>query len=155
MKKNNVRIKKPVVVIDTNIFINSWFDDDADCNLIMDLLDDNKIKLLFSQDTIGELIYIVKNFSIKFMSSRISRIQLISKVAEIFCDARSVNTMETTCPNINDKYDEMFLKCAIKGKADFIISNDFKSGMHQLSDLGIKVVSAEEFINLFFNELSS
>ncbi|WP_066190712.1 PIN domain-containing protein [Gracilibacillus timonensis] len=51
------------IVIDTNIFIDAWFDNDYACQEIMQPIYDRRILLLFSQETIGELIYITKNFA--------------------------------------------------------------------------------------------
>jgi predicted nucleic acid-binding protein len=43
----------------------------------------------------------------------------------------------------------MFLKCATEGKAEFLISDDFKSGMHLIKDAKVKVVSTENFIKAY------
>jgi len=150
-----MRIKRrlrPKVVIDTNIFLNSWIDDLGSCNYILELIFINKLKLLFSQDTIGELIYVAKKYAIKNMSSDKSRIPFMQKLAEMFYLATSVDTSETLCPKINDVYDEMFLKCAIEGKANYLISNDFRSGMHvvEIDDKkDIKIVSSQDFIRMY------
>jgi len=134
------------VVVDTNIFLNSWFDDDKYCNHIIDLISNRKLKLLFSQDTIGELIYVVKKFAVKNMSSQKPRIALLNFVTELFYWAESVDTSNTKCPKLNDPYDEMFLKCAIEEHADYIISEDVASGMHKVELEGIKILKAKEFV---------
>jgi len=46
----------------------------------------------------------------------------------------------------------MFLKCAIEGKANYLISNDFRSGMHVIEESDksdIKIVSSQEFIRMY------
>jgi len=148
----NKRKVRPRVVIDTNIFLNSWIDDFGSCNYILELIFINRLRLLFSQDTIGELIYVAKKYAIKNMSSDKSRIPFMQKLAEMFYLATSVDTSDTLCPKINDIYDEMFLKCAIEGKANYLISNDFRSGMHVLGTNNkndIKIVSSQEFIKMY------
>lgn len=135
------------VVIDTNIFINSWFFNDQHSNKIIDLIDNRKLQLLFAQDTIGELIYIVKNFARHHIDDANDRILMLHNVAELFYYSTSVNTSNVEFIGSNDPYDDMFLKCAIKGEADYFISDDFKHGMHNNED--IKVVSSEEFINIY------
>ncbi|KNZ70421.1 PilT protein domain-containing protein [Thermincola ferriacetica] len=140
---------KPRVVIDTNIFVKSWFDGDEVCNEILSLVDNNKIKLLFSQETIGELFYIVKKFSVKNMSSKRPRLRLLFLLSEVFYEADSVNTIDTECPKLNDKYDEMFLKCALEGNADYLITDDFKSGLHSVEGFRVKIVSSEDFMKIY------
>ena len=53
------------------------------------------------------------------------------------------------CPKLNDPFDEMFLKTAIKGEADFIVSNDFRSGIHNIQIEGLKILSAEDFVSVY------
>jgi len=148
----NKRIIRPRVVVDTNIFLNSWIDGLGSCNYILELISINRLRLLFSQDTIGEFMYVAKNYCISNMSSDKSRIPFMQNLAEMFYLATSVDTSETLCPKINDIYDEMFLKCAIEGKANYLISNDFRSGMHVLGindKNDIKIVSSQEFIKMY------
>ena len=105
--------KKIKIVVDANIFINSWFyTNHFYCDAVVDLINNDQVKLLFSQDTIGELIYVVKNI-------------------------------------VLDLFDEMFLKTAIKGRADYIISDDFRSGMHRVKLEGTKIVSSEQFVSMY------
>ena len=139
------------VVLDTNIFIKAWFssEDNNVCSKIMDLIDDRKIQLLFAQDTIGELVYLVKNFARHNITDVNDRLAMLHGIMELFYYCTSVNTMNTSCPNIFDKYDEMFLKCAIEGNADYLVSDDFKSGMHVVDNINFTVVSSDKFIELF------
>jgi len=137
------------VVVDTNVFLDSWLDDDKNCNNILDLILNRKLNLLFSQDTIGELIYITKKYAIKNMSSEKPRIALLKLVIEMFYWSKSIDTSKTECPKINDPYDEMFLKTAIEGKANYLISEDRKSGMHKVELEGIRIVSSEEFVSMY------
>ncbi|MFZ5945822.1 MAG: putative toxin-antitoxin system toxin component, PIN family [Bacillota bacterium] len=140
---------KPKVVIDTNIFINSWFDNEPYCDQITALVDDNKLRLMFSQDMIGELFYIAKKYAIKHMSSEKPRLALLYNISDIIYKSESVNTINTICATLEDVYDEMFLKCAIEGKADFLISNDFKSGLHNTKNLKTTIINSSDFINLY------
>ncbi|GAB6155535.1 hypothetical protein JCM17380_42860 [Desulfosporosinus burensis] len=139
------------VVLDTNIFIKAWFssEDNNVCSKIMDLIDDRKIQLLFAQDTIGELVYLVKNFARHNITDVNDRLAMLQGVMELFYYCTSVNTMNTASPIILDKYDDMFLKCAIEGNADYLVSDDFKSGMHVVENINFKVVSSDKFIELF------
>jgi len=74
---------------------------------------------------------------------------MLQGVMELFYYCTSVNTMNTASPIILDKYDDMFLKCAIEGNADYLVFDDFKSGMHVVENINFKVVSSDKFIELF------
>jgi len=142
----NQRLK---VVIDTNIFINAWYFGNKYCNTIMDMIDDRKLQLLFSQDTIGELVYIIKGFARKYNDVKSDAINDLKDIMVLFYYGTSINTKDTISPEINDKYDDMFLKCAIEGNADYLISDDLNSGMHDVKDLGFKILNAKDFCMLF------
>lgn len=141
---------KPRLVVDTNIFIDAWFDDIEECNQVLELMATNKVKLACSQDMIGELMYMVKKFAIKFLSSNKIRLTLLYKVSNLFFKSTSVDTRGIECPKIKDRYDKMFVKCAIASHSDYLISNDFKSGMHNLKE--IKVLSAKDFMDKYNNQ---
>ena len=83
------------------------------------------------------------------MSSEKPRIALLKLVIEMFYWSKSIDTSKTECPKINDPYDEMFLKTAIEGKANYLISEDRKSGMHKVELEGIRIVSSEEFVSMY------
>lgn len=140
---------KPKVVVDTNIFISGWFNPINDSYIkIIDLIDDRKIQLLFAQDTIGELIYVAKNFARHNFKDINKRILILEHVANLFYHSMSINTQYTKSPKIKDKYDDIFMKCAIAGEADYLVSDDFNSGMHNIEGFGFKVVGAKDFCRL-------
>ena len=149
-----MRYKPPKIVLDTNIFINGLFSskEDNEYIKIMNMVDNKQIYLLFSQDTIGELVYVAKNFARHNVADIKNRILLLQYIMESFYYSTSVNTINTVTPEINDKFDSMFLKCAMKGKADYLISDDFKSGMHDVDKLGFKVLSARDFCEMVKDE---
>jgi putative PIN family toxin of toxin-antitoxin system len=145
MKYDNNKIK---IIIDTNIFINGWFFQSKyiDCYKIMTLIDKNEFQLIFAQDTIGELVYLTKIFvrhNVKFQKDRMN---ILNNIMTLFYHGTSVNTMDTISPKINDKYDVMFVKCAIESKANYIISDDYKSGMHIMEGLSFKVLDSKQFV---------
>ncbi|MFS0765934.1 putative toxin-antitoxin system toxin component, PIN family [Peribacillus phoenicis] len=142
-------------VIDTNVFIKAWFFNDSECQEILDLVKNRKIYLAFSQDSIGELMYVTKNFARQYLSSdKKKQIALIEGVAKLFLYGSSVNTVGMEdIPEVKDKTDLMFVHCAIGYKdSDFLISNDFKSGMFDVdSTYSFRVISSSEFLE-FLNE---
>lgn len=138
------------VVVDTNIFLNAWFSSNHFyCDAVIDLVDKKNIQLVFSQDTIGELFYLLKNFVSHTSYDKETKYEYMHILSEIFFDAFSTNTSKTKCPELFDVTDEMFLQTAIESKADYIISDDFRSGMHNVKLEGTKIVSSEEFVSIY------
>ena len=139
-------------VVDTNIFIDGLFSSDESkkyCVKIIEMIDNKKIQLLFAQDTIGELVYVIKNFTRHNIDDIKERISILQYLMELFYYSTSINTKDAICPEINDKYDYMFLKTAITGNAEYLISDDLKSGMHNVKNLGFKILNAKDFCMLF------
>ena len=149
-----MKYKPPKIVLDTNIFINGLFSSEEDNEYIkiMNMVDNKQIYLLFSQDTIGELVYVAKNFARHNIIDIKNRILLLQYIMESFYYSTSVNTINTITPEINDKYDDMFLKIVIESDADYLISDDLKSGMHDVDKFGFKVMSAKDFCEMIKDE---
>ena len=137
------------VVLDTNIFIKGWFGEDEVCQKIMNLIDKRKMYLSFGQDTIGELIYLTKNFARRFIVDRNNQVGIVQDVAKLFYYASSVNTLDTISEKTKDEFDDMFMKCATEGKVDYLVTDDFKSGMHDIESLPFTVLSSREFMKLY------
>jgi len=141
--------RKLNLVVDTNIFINALSDEyNTSCIKILNLIENNKVNIIFAQDTFGELIYMLKHWSRKNIANKKDRLVLLHNFVDLFYNSLSVNTKRINCPKINDKFDEMFIKCAIKGNVDYLISDDLRSGMHGLNDFGFKVITSDGFVKL-------
>jgi putative PIN family toxin of toxin-antitoxin system len=143
------------IIIDTNVFIKAFFDldDSNDCLRLIANLD--KMTVLFSQDTIGELMYIIKNCTHYLNTTEEQSLQILKSVTEIFYYGKSINTFkinESDLPNINDQTDMMFVKLAIAGNADYIITNDKKSGILDLKDQPFRTCTTKEFISYLLNK---
>jgi putative PIN family toxin of toxin-antitoxin system len=144
---------KKKVVIDTNVFIDGWYTDDKYCNSIINMIKNRKLQLLFSQDTIGELVYVTKGFArhyYKIKSDNFNELTVndLEEIMVLFYYGTMVNTEHTVSPKIKDEQDVIFLKCAIAGEADYLVSDDFNSGMHGINDFGFKVLGAKDFVEL-------
>jgi putative PIN family toxin of toxin-antitoxin system len=141
---------KPTVVLDTNVFINGLFypNEYIYCDKIMSYVISQKISLFFGQDTFGELIYLVKHFARYNIDNVDERINLLKNIVELFYYSMSYDTRNIKIPKINDCYDEMFLRCAIRGKVNYLVSDDLKSGLHKVKINKLKIVTSEEFCQL-------
>lgn len=120
-----MRNSKVKVVVDTNVFIygtipsilNKYDSDTID--ILSRLLNMDKIELVFSQDTIGELIYITKNI-VKHCIKDINKQELyMCKIVLLFLEGYSVNVSHTKAPRCSDPNDNMFLKGIRPHSRDF------------------------------------
>ena len=137
-------------VVDTNIFISGLSSAENDsCTKILNLIEKERINVLFAQDTFGELIYVAKHFVRKFLNSKKEKMEVLNNLVELFYKSLSINTVGYESPKCLDKYDDMFIKCALAGNADYLITDDFKSGMHSIEFDTLKVVSSGEFIDIW------
>lgn len=142
------------IVMDTNVFLDAWFEDEDWCEKVNSIIDSRRLQLLFSQDTIGELIYVAKTHAIKIMNRDTIRIILMHKTADLFFYGTSVNTKDTKCIKLIDSDDEMFLKCAIEGNAEYIITSNIKhfgnaKNISNRKGRIVKIVRPAEFISMF------
>jgi putative PIN family toxin of toxin-antitoxin system len=141
---------KDRVVIDTDVFIGAWFDNDPTCQELIELVYDRTILLLFSQQTIGELIYVTKNFARYAFDDVEERITFLAHLMDIFYHSHSINTIEQDQKILlksEDEYDDMFIECAYYGKAQYIITNDKQNGLLKLGEYeGTKIITPQAYI---------
>lgn len=135
------------LIIDTNIFINGLFFQKTyyHCKNLIDIVtNNNNIELIFSQDTIGELFYMTKTMINVNNISYNDGLKTMNDITKIFYNSAIVNTRDTIAPKCNDEFDDMFLKCYVASRADYILTDDFKSKMNKVND--IKVLDSKNFI---------
>ena len=141
---------KLTVVIDTNVFIYGMNNiTHSASSKVLELIKNKRINVIFSQDTFGELIYVMKHWSRRSLDNKKERLELLYGLVDLFYNSLSYDTTQTICPTCNDIYDNMLLRCATEGNADYLITQDFNSGMLELEDFGFKVVTAYEFMKIF------
>jgi putative PIN family toxin of toxin-antitoxin system len=149
--KLNEKRSKPRVVIDTNIFIDGLLGFKNSSEQIMEMFNQIKITLLFSQDTIGELAYVAKILSKKVIRDIDKRMEFLNYVMHIFYHSQSINTIDQKVKlmvRCKDERDDMFLDCAFYGHADYLITDDIKSGLHEISLEGLTILTSEDFMKL-------
>ena len=139
-------MRKLKLIIDTNIFIKGIFFKQKyfHCNTLLNILKNENISIVFSQDTIGELFYMVKTFIQINKVNYDDGLIIMNKVSEIFYNSIIVNTRNTIAPKCEDMFDDMFLKGYVESYADYIITDDFKSGMNKVDN--IKVLESKDFM---------
>lgn len=111
------------VVLDTNVFIDAFFEGNENCILILKEEHKGEFQLIMSNDMHEELLRMIDKMvkEHKFTNVEILNIQKVLSRA-IF---RTKNIEPTTkFKKCSDKDDNMFFSCAIDGNADYIISRD-------------------------------
>ncbi len=129
-------------VIDTNVFVSSFFGGNA--RKVIDLWKESKIILCLSKNIVGEYISVLQRVG---LADEIELKELLSLLAKGF------NTMFTAkTPQIQvvetDPDDDKFIECAVALQADVIVSGD--RALKAVGEyLGIKILSPKEFLKLF------
>ena len=137
------------VVLDTNVFIDAFFKDDRDCNIVLKAERNGEFRLLVSNEMQEELLRILgKSFSeFDFDGNEVFIIMKIISRALRRSDPISTTKKFTKC---EDKDDSMFFECAIEGNAHYIISRD--KHIHSLKDDKIFNKNKEEIKILYPDE---
>lgn len=137
------------VVLDTNVFIDAFFKDDRDCNIVLKAERNGEFRLLVSNEMQEELLRILgKSFSeFDFDGNEVFIIMKIISRALRRSDPISTTKKFTKC---EDKDDSMFFECAIEGNANYIISRD--KHIHSLKDDKIFNKNKEEIKILYPDE---
>lgn len=142
---------KPRVVIDTNVFIDGLLGIKNSSEQIMDMFRKIEFTLLFSQDTIGEFVYVAKIISKKAIKDIEKRMEFLNLVMYIFYHSQSINTIDQKVKltvRCKDERDDMFLDCAFYGRANYLITDDIRSGLHEIELAGLTILTSDEFVKL-------
>lgn len=130
------------VVIDTNVFVSSFFGGKP--REVIELWFRGEIKLCLSKPIIREYVDILKRFEFKDE-------KLLLRLLAFF--EKGYHTLFISNPEEKnwvpeDPADNKFIACAISTKADFIISGDAHL-LEKPSWQGIKVVTPKIFLDLW------
>jgi hypothetical protein len=132
------------VVIDTNIFISSFFGGNP--KKIIDLWKNEKITLCLSHAILDEYIDVLSRIGMKDEAE-------IEELLALF--SRGFNLLFTTkTPNIkivkNDPDDDKFIECASALKADAVITGD-KEVLDVKEYMGIRILTPQQFLKIHEN----
>ncbi len=130
------------VVIDTNIFVSSFFGGNP--KKIIDLWKNEEIALCLSKDILDEYIDVLQRVGLKDENE-------IGELLSFF--AKGFNILFTTnVPQIkavkDDPDDDKFIECAVALKADIIITGD-KALITIGKYMGIKILTPQEFLKTY------
>ncbi|MCM3792490.1 PIN domain-containing protein [Priestia megaterium] len=138
------------LVVDTCVFIEAFFGDEGnDSEVMLGKLDKVGARLLFSQDTIGELMYIVKRTCNELKWSPEETNDILQEVTSLFRLGKSVNGIykgKDPLPLIEDLTDVMFIKASINGRATHLVTLDHRSGILGLTDTSFKCITPSQYL---------
>jgi uncharacterized protein len=135
--------EKIKLVIDTNIFISSFFNNDGNPKKVMDLWKTGQIILCLSEKILEEYIEVLIRLGLEREKELPEIINLFSNSTNISCIPFSGEIKIIT----EDAEDNMFLECAIANDADYIISGD-KHLLALKSYKNILILSPVNFLQL-------
>lgn len=139
-------------VIDTCVFIEGVFgEEDNDSQILLSSMEDFEMRTVFSQDTIGELMYILKR-ECNLMGLDEQEISDILFDAIIyFQKGKSTNTRSVKSRRnrvrIRDKDDQMFVDAAVSSKANHLITLDHRSGILNLKNMNFNCTTPSKFLS--------
>jgi putative PIN family toxin of toxin-antitoxin system len=130
------------VVIDTNIFISSFFGGNP--KKIIDLWKKGEIKLCLSREIVDEYVEVLKRLGLQNENE-------LQELLNIFLEGHNIIFSATT-PSLKiieqDPDDNMFIECAVALGCSHIISGD--KHLQQVKNyIRIKIVNPKEFLIQF------
>ncbi len=130
------------IVLDTNVFISSFFDGNP--KKIIDLWKEGKVVICLSGPIIDEYIAVLKRLGLE---GEPELKELLDFLAEGF---NLVFTAKTPSLNLvhEDPDDNKFIECAVALEAEVIVSGD-KNLLRLKNYMNIKIMSPAEFLNFF------
>jgi len=130
------------VVIDTNVFISSFFGGNP--KRIIDLWKKGQIKLCLSREIVDEYVEVLKRLGLQNESE-------LQELLKTFAKGHNIIFSATT-PSLKiieqDPDDNMFIECAVALECSHIISGD-KHLKSVKNYMGIKIVNPKEFLIQF------
>ena len=129
------------VVLDTNVFVSSFFGGNP--RKIVNLWKTGGVTLCLSRPIIDEYIEVLRRLGLDDQGELGELLGLFARGFHVVFTAR---TLELHIVE-DDPDDNKFIECAVALKADFIISGD--KALTAIQDyMGIQIVNPKEFINI-------
>jgi len=130
------------VVIDTNVFISSFFGGNP--RKIIDLWKKEKMTLCLSKDVLDEYMEVLQRVGLRDENE-------IEELLSLF--AKGFNILFTTkTPKIravkDDPDDDKFIECAVALKAEVIITGD-KAFKRMGEYMGMKILTPQQFLKTY------
>jgi uncharacterized protein len=130
------------VVVDTNIFVSSFFGGNP--RGIIDLWKTGGITLCLTQAIVEEYIEVLHRLGLKQEKELQELLDLFAKGFNSVFSAKTPMLKVVAA----DPDDDKFIECAVALKASSIVSGD-KALLHVKDYMGIKILNAKEFLEMF------
>jgi len=128
------------VILDTNLWISFLISDKLE--FIDQLIETNKLKLLFSEESVEEFIDVVSRPKFKKYFSK----KDIEKTLKLFDEFGLLINVSSNLNVCRDPKDNFLLNLAVDGKSDYLISGDEDLLILKTIET-TKILSLSEFIN--------
>jgi len=133
------------VVVDTNVLVSATLFG-GNPEKVMDLVREGKIKLIISEEILGEFKEVLKKkfgFSPDYAELTASDIKEISSLV---APTQKVDIVEKEADN-------RILECGVEGKAGYIVSRDKRHLLPLKEYRGIKIISPAQFLRVISQEM--
>jgi len=131
------------VVIDTNVFVSSFFGGNP--RKIVDMWKQGKLTLCLSKEIVSEYTTVLDRIGLENQKELKEIFSLFARgIHSVFRGKTPVLKVV-----IDDPDDDKFIECAVALKAEYIISGD-KDLLEVSEYLGIKILNPREFLNREF-----
>jgi uncharacterized protein len=127
------------VVVDTNIFVSSFFGGDP--RKIIDLWKKGEISLCLSKDVLDEYVDVLQRIGLGNEKEIEELLSLFAKGINIFFTTKTPQIKAVK----DDPDDDKFIECAIALKAEVIITGD--KALKAINEyMGIKILTPQQFL---------
>ena len=131
------------VVIDTNIFISSFFNPKGNPKRVIDLWKNRKITLCVTEEILEEYVEVLARLGF-------SNEPELEELLRLFKKKNNITYIAST-PKFSlikdDPSDDKFIECAVVANAQYIISGD-KHLLNLKTFRNISIISPSEFLNI-------
>lgn len=130
------------VVIDTNIFVSSFFGGNP--RRIIDLWKDGRITLCLSKDILDEYVAVLQRIGLRGEGEIKELLTLFAKGFNILFTAKTPKLRAVK----GDPEDDKFIACAVALRAEVIITGD--KAMETMKEyMGIKILTPRQFLETY------
>lgn len=132
------------VVVDTNVFVSSFFGGNP--RKIVDLWKSGQVTICLSKPIIDEYVEVLQRLGLQNERELGELLNLFARGLHVLFSA---NTPELHLVK-EDPDDDKFIECAVALKADFVISGD--KNLIAIQDyMSIRIVTPKEFLDTFLS----
>ena len=135
------------IVIDTNVFVSSFFNPEGIPRKIIDLWKSGKVILCFTEKILEEYVEVLMRLGLASEPELKELLQLFARKTNIMF----VGSTPELTPIKDDPDDNKFVECAVGAGAEFIIFGD-KHLLNLKTFREVQILTPTEFLNMTKSE---